>query len=87
MHGEAQALMRMSAQVGFNVELGGYFSIKRNAVAISGDTFLKLDQVTDYCRAALEVFRCVALNSPVQSCSWQTARLHGTRRGVDFISV
>ena len=45
-------------QVGFNVELGGYFSIKRNAVSIFGDTFLAVDQVVPYCKALLEVFRC-----------------------------
>lgn len=48
------------AQVGFNVELGGYFSIKRNAVSIFGDTFLAVDQVVPYCKALLEVFRCAA---------------------------
>lgn len=51
---------RRCAQVGFNVELGGYFSIKRNAVSIFGDTFLAVDQVVPYCKALLEVFRCAA---------------------------
>jgi hypothetical protein len=44
-------------QVGFNVELGGYFSIKRNAMSIPGDTFLAVDQVVPYCKALLEAFR------------------------------
>ncbi|EFN52613.1 hypothetical protein CHLNCDRAFT_26644 [Chlorella variabilis] len=46
-----------TGEVGFNVELGGYFSIKRNVVSISGDTFLSYDQVVPYCMALLEVFR------------------------------
>jgi ferredoxin-nitrite reductase len=44
-------------QVGFNVELGGYFSIKRNTTSINGNTFLKQDQVVAYCKALLEFFR------------------------------
>ena len=44
-------------QVGFNVELGGYFSVKRNALSISGDTFVPADHVVAYCQALLEVFR------------------------------
>lgn len=46
-----------TGEVGFNVELGGYFSIKRNVMSISGDTFLSQDQVVPYCKALLEVFR------------------------------
>lgn len=48
----------MCAQVGFNVELGGYFSVKRNTMSINGDTFVAEDQVVAYCKALLEVFRC-----------------------------
>jgi len=44
--------------VGFNLEVGGYFSIKRNAVSIWGDTFIREDQAVAYCKALLEVFRC-----------------------------
>ena len=44
-------------QVGFNVELGGYFSIKRNTMSIPGDTFITPDQVTRYCISLMEVFR------------------------------
>jgi len=44
-------------KIGFNVELGGYFSVKRNAVSISGNTFLEPDQVVRYCKALMEVFR------------------------------
>lgn len=47
----------VSGEVGFNVELGGYFSIKRNVMSISGDTFLTPHQVVPYCKALLEVFR------------------------------
>jgi sulfite reductase beta subunit-like hemoprotein len=56
----AQRLIRLArqAQVGFNVELGGYFSTKRNTMSIWGDTFLAQDQVVAYCKALLEVFRC-----------------------------
>ncbi len=55
----SRALIRPGAapQVGFNVELGGYFSIKRNAMSIPGDTFLAVDQVVPYCKALLEAFR------------------------------
>ena len=42
------------------MELGGYFSIKRNAMSIPGDTFLAVDQVVPYCKALLEVFRCAS---------------------------
>ena len=44
-------------QVGFNVELGGYFSIKRNAQSINGNTFVRRDQAAAYCKALLEFFR------------------------------
>ena len=44
-------------QIGFNVELGGYFSTKRNAMSINGNTFLAQDQVVDYCQRTLETFR------------------------------
>jgi ferredoxin-nitrite reductase len=46
-----------TGEVGFNVELGGYFSIKRNIMSVSGDTFLTQEQVVPYCKALLEVFR------------------------------
>jgi ferredoxin-nitrite reductase len=46
-----------TGEVGFNVELGGYFSIKRNAVSMDGDTFLTQAQVVPYCQALLEVYR------------------------------
>ena len=44
-------------QIGFNVELGGYFSTKRNAMSIFGNTFLSTDQVVQYCQRTLETFR------------------------------
>ncbi len=47
----------MYLQVGFNVELGGYFSIKRNTQSINGNTYLRQDQVVAYCKALLEFFR------------------------------
>ncbi|KAK9799721.1 hypothetical protein WJX73_004054 [Symbiochloris irregularis] len=46
-----------TGEVGFNVELGGYFSIKRNTVSIDGNTFVTQEQVVPYCKALLEVFR------------------------------
>lgn len=46
-----------SGEVGFNVEVGGYFSIKRNTMSIPMDTFLAQDQVVPFCQALLEVFR------------------------------
>lgn len=46
-----------TGKVGFNVELGGYFSIKRNATSIPGDTWLDIEEVAPYCKAILEVFR------------------------------
>ena len=52
-----KAVFGPDGQVGFNVELGGYFSIKRNTMSIPGDTFIKPDQVTSYCKALMEVFR------------------------------
>ena len=45
-------------QIGFNLEVGGYFSIKRNTASIFGNTFLSQEQVVPYCKALLEVFRC-----------------------------
>lgn len=44
-------------QIGFNLEVGGYFSVKRNTASINGNTFVAQDQVVDYCKALLEVFR------------------------------
>ena len=52
----------MCPQVGFNVELGGYFSVKRNTMSIDGNTFVARDQVVAYCKALLEVFRCSVKN-------------------------
>jgi ferredoxin-nitrite reductase len=46
-----------TGDVGFNVELGGYFSIKRNTMSIPGDTFITPDQVAAYCKGLMEVFR------------------------------
>lgn len=46
-----------SGEVGFNVEVGGYFSIKRNVMSIPMDTFITQDQAVPFCKALLEVFR------------------------------
>ena len=46
-----------TGEVGFNVKLGGYFSIKRNVVSIDGDTYVTLEQLIPYTKALLEVFR------------------------------
>ena len=40
------------------MELGGYFSIKRNTQSINGNTYLRYEQVVPYCKALLEFFRC-----------------------------
>lgn len=45
------------------MELGGYFSIKRNATSIDGDTWLDVEEVAPYCKAILEVFRSASTNS------------------------
>ena len=52
-------------QVGFNVELGGYFSVKRNTMSIDGNTFVEYDQTVAYCKALLEVFRCASIPSVI----------------------
>lgn len=60
-------------QVGFNLELGGYFSVKRNTMSINGDTFLAVDQVVPYCKALLEVFRWappLRATRPRQALPW-----------------
>ena len=51
---------RACLQVGFNLEVGGYFSVKRNTMSMNGNTFVRPDQVVAYCKALLEVFRCAA---------------------------
>ena len=43
--------------MGFNLEVGGYFSVKRNTMSMDGNTFVRPDQVVAYCKALLEVFR------------------------------
>jgi Nitrite and sulphite reductase 4Fe-4S domain len=56
--GGGRVLQHLSVlQVGFNVEVGGYFSIKRNTTSISMDTFISREQVVPFCMALLEVFR------------------------------
>lgn len=59
--------------MGFNVELGGYFSIKRNARSIPGDTWLDVEEVAPYCKAILEVFRSVLCSFRFwqDACFWQ----------------
>ena len=64
-----------TAQVGFNVELGGYFSGKRNTMSIDGDTFLARDQVVAYCEALLKVFRCVLPVPAAAPLAWSQASL------------
>jgi len=44
-------------QLGFNVVLGGYFSIKRIAGAIPMDCWIPEDEALDFCRAVLTLFR------------------------------
>lgn len=44
-------------EIGFNVVVGGMFSIKRNVEAVPMDAWLTQAQVTPFCKALLEVFR------------------------------
>jgi ferredoxin-nitrite reductase len=44
-------------EIGFNVVVGGFFSIKRNAEAIPLDAWVAYDDVVDFCEAALLYFR------------------------------
>lgn len=44
-------------EIGFNVVVGGMFSIKRDAEAVPMDAWLTQAQVTPFCKALLEVFR------------------------------
>jgi len=46
-----------TGEMGFNVIVGGLFSIKRNDMSISMDTWVRPDQVVDLSRAVLRVFR------------------------------
>ena len=73
-------------QVGFNVELGGYFSIKRNATSIPGDTWLDIEEVAPYCKAILEVFRyCCTLSCALYCCDFQFVEV-GQHR-FDFVGL
>lgn len=44
-------------EVGFNVVVGGFFSIKRNEEAIPMDTWLTMEEVVPFCEAVLLYFR------------------------------
>jgi ferredoxin-nitrite reductase len=44
-------------EMGFNVHVGGFFSIKRNEEAIPMDTWLAMDEVVPFCEAVLLYFR------------------------------
>lgn len=44
-------------EVGFNVAVGGFFSIKRNEEAIPMDTWLTMEEVVPFCEAVLLYFR------------------------------
>lgn len=44
-------------EIGFNVVIGGFFSIKRNEEAIPMDVWLPVDEVVEFCNAALLYFR------------------------------
>ncbi|CAD7698917.1 unnamed protein product [Ostreobium quekettii] len=46
-----------SGEVVYNVVIGGYFSVKRNAVSFPIDTSVTREQVTPFCEAVLKVFR------------------------------
>lgn len=55
-----------TGEVGFNLEVGGYFSVKRNTMSIPGDIFLTPDQVVPFCKAVLEVFRWGVADSALE---------------------
>ena len=44
-------------EVGFNVVVGGYFSVMRNITSIPLNCFVRQDQMVAFCKAFLEVFR------------------------------
>lgn len=46
-----------NGDIGFNVEVGGFFSIKRNEKAIPMDVWLPQEDVVSFCEAALVCFR------------------------------
>jgi len=46
-----------SGKVGFNVVVGGFFSIKRNEEAIPMDAWVPYEDVVPFCKAVLEWFR------------------------------
>jgi ferredoxin-nitrite reductase len=48
---------RRGGEMGFNVHVGGFFSIKRNEEAVPMDTWLAIDEVTPFCEAVLLYFR------------------------------
>lgn len=64
-----------TGNVRFNVLMGGYFSIKRNATSFPIDTSVTEEEIVPFSKALLEVFRSVhAINpSGIESClqrSW-----------------
>jgi ferredoxin-nitrite reductase len=52
-----QAALAPGGEVVFNVELGGYFSIKRNIMSIPMGYSVTREQLTPFCIALLQVFR------------------------------
>lgn len=46
-----------TGEIGFNVVMGGFFSVKRNAEAVPIDVWLPYDDVVDFCEAVLTWFR------------------------------
>lgn len=47
----------VTGEVGFNVVLGGYFSIKRAAAAVPMGVWIPASDAFDLCRAILRIFR------------------------------
>ncbi len=48
-------------QVGFNLQVGGYFSLKRNIMSIPAPFSVSMEQLMPFTEAVLTVFRCVCL--------------------------
>lgn len=50
----------VTGEVGFNVVLGGYFSIKRAAEAVPMEVWVKPSEVSNLCKSILRLFRYFA---------------------------
>lgn len=71
-------------EIGFNVEVGGFFSIKRNEMAIPMDVWLPQQDVVKFCEAVLLYFRDHGDRKNRQACrlmymldQWGTEKFRG----------